>query len=104
MTGESWKGRAAQRRDARATKAPDASAPHRSSKNTKKWCRGKVGVAHKLKCADYDTLKQSVYRVTSSMSSKWKVLYCTECGKELDHWYPFGNRTDNPPPDWVTKG
>jgi hypothetical protein len=102
----SWWGRAISRRDARQSK-PDIRPPGRSSKNTKKWCRGVVGRAHKPLCVDFATLKNET-RVFGPLGNTklydgWKTLVCTECGKHLDHWWPSPFKWDKnkPKPDWV---
>jgi hypothetical protein len=103
MTAESWKARANKRRDARATKTPDTAAPHRSSKNTKKWCKGKVGVEHKPKCVDYADAKIAAKDINGrpiGFYKGWKLLICTTCGKELEHYYPF-RQSEKKPPEWV---
>lgn len=62
------------RLDARATKSEDTPAKAKSKKDTKKWCKGKEGVEHKLVCEQSKTY------------AKLKELICTTCGKKLD-WY-----------------
>lgn len=41
-----WKAGAAQRRDERATKTDLPTRRSRGKKDTRRWCRGKVGVEH----------------------------------------------------------
>lgn len=91
-----WRESANRRRDQRQTKLPIIRAPSCSKKNTKRWCRGKVGVEHKPICVVYDDLKnRKVY-------APWRVLICSACKKELDHYYPSPFRTlPAPPPAWV---
>lgn len=96
MSDSSWKKSAADRRDARNTKSPEASKPVPSKKDTKRWCKGKVGVEHKLECRDYVATKNA-----PEYLNRWKLLICTACGKELERWAPFGRRANNPPPEWV---
>jgi hypothetical protein len=84
----------------------DKPTPHRSHKDTKKWCRGKVGVEHKPECFKFD----AGWVNAGSMAVAWRELVCTECGKKLASWMPMrllctdgsisthgGER-----PDWVT--
>lgn len=102
-----WKKGAAARRDARNIKDPnDTPKPGASKKDTKKWCRGKVGVEHKPECRDYQDVKNSFrgHALGDKMFQGWKLLICTTCGKELDHYYPmtFAGREPKPPPPWVT--
>ena len=96
---------AAKRRDIRNEKAPDAAPKTRSrGKNTKKWCRGKVGVEHKPKCVDYIDTKQLQARgarLMLGLRNGWKLLICTECGKELAYYMPWNPDVPNPPPPWV---
>lgn len=89
-----WKQDAAKRRDARNSK--DTVRPKGGSKrDTKRWCKGKVGVEHTPKCFDYAEVKRGPWL------KGWKLLACTECGKELDTWWPSARNKRNKP-DWVT--
>lgn len=88
------------RRDARQAKVPDVRAPSVTRRDTKKWCRGKIGVEHKPVCVAYNDLKNS-----SVHAPDWKILICTACGKQLAHWWPSPFRpTTEQAPDWVKKG
>ncbi len=97
----SWRGRAVHRRNERQTAVPEIRPPSGSKKDTKKWCRGKVGVAHKPVCVAYDEHKRTNLRVP-----EWKILLCSECKKELDYYWPspfrWHDREPEPPPAWVT--
>jgi hypothetical protein len=67
-----------------------------TGKNTKRWCRGKVGVEHKTECRDYyDTKRWGI----GTTVRNWKLLVCTVCGKELDTW--LGGRKNKPA--WATQ-
>jgi len=94
----SWRGRAIARRDQRQTKVPDIRPPSGSKKNTKKWCRGKPGVEHKPVCVDYATHKNANWP-----RDGWKLLICSECKKELDHYWPpiFSWEKPRDPPEWA---
>jgi hypothetical protein len=95
-----WKESATRRRDARQTKAPDIRAPSASKKNTKKWCRGKVGAEHKPVCVSYNEWENR--RTWAKWSKDWKVLICSECGKQLDYWWPNTIISEKKPcPDWA---
>ena len=68
--------------------APEA-APHRSRKNTRRWCRGKPGIEHHPEL----TIRQWGY-LRGDPCHYWAVLgewicyhvqRCTECGKILCH-------------------
>jgi hypothetical protein len=100
---DDWKARARKRHDERHTKILDApTEPNTSKKKDKKrWCRGKEGVEHKLQCMKYNEVKHTKY----SFGETWRLLVCTECGKELDYHYPhnFTNKDPIPVPDWVDK-
>lgn len=94
-----WRERANKRRDERQTKVPVVRPPSASKRDTKKWCRGKVGIAHKPVCVDYNDLKRSNYY------TGWKVLVCEACQKQLDHYWPspFCPPAERPaPPAWAT--
>jgi hypothetical protein len=82
-----WKAGAVKYRDARHTKGPDGHRPVAGKKDTKKWCRGKVGVKHELKCMPWSTLTTG------------RVLACVNCGKHLDYYLPWPTQT--PKPAWV---
>lgn len=71
---------------------------HRSSKNRKRWCRGKVGVEHTPECRDYQDVKN--WRA-GTMLNGWKLLVCTACGKELDTYMPPMFGVGRPIPDWA---
>jgi hypothetical protein len=90
-----WKEGSVKRRDARHTKSSDE---HRTTvpnkRNTKKWCKGKVGVEHKPKCMKYSEVKRS-----GKLFDTWRILVCTVCGKELGTYY----NTKKNKPDWVDK-
>lgn len=95
-----WWGEPIYRRDQRQTKVPDIRPPSGSRKNTKKWCRGKVGRAHKPACKPYNEVKNQ----RPCHSDSWKVLECSECGKILDHWHPSPfRRVKQDPPAWVSQ-
>lgn len=92
-----WRERANKRRDARRTALPVIRPPSGSQKDTKKWCRGKVGRTHTPKCVSFSELKGSpgIYR-------GWKVLVCAVCGRHLDYFWPSPWRTQpQQPPSWA---
>lgn len=93
-----WRERANKRRDERQVLVPCIRPPSSSNKDTKKWCRGKVGRAHKPVCVSYNELKRVSY------FGQWKVLMCETCGKQLDHYWPSPFREGRviPIPEWVT--
>lgn len=85
-----WKKSGVKRRDTRNTKIPEEILKYKPRKKTRKWCRGKTGVAHKPKCTD-DRIG--------------KLLICERCGKHLERWLgssswlSFGITSKQP--DWV---
>ena len=90
---------AAKRRDIKNTRVPDEVGKRPAGKkNTNKWCRGKVGVEHKTKCVNYRDTKNTHVGSSFEFSKGWKLLICTECGKELKRYYPF---IKGRPPEWV---
>lgn len=96
MTCKSWKKSAADRRDARNIKEDIASKPPSAKKDTKKWCKGKVGVEHEKKISPMFDLGKQNYEP----SKKRLVMYCSKCGKELEVFYNIGSAAKNPP-EWV---
>lgn len=91
-------------RDARHVhNGPEAPRAVRGKKDRKRWCGGHIGREHKPVCMDYVAAKHATARwfVGSTLYQGWKILACTECGKELDHYYPW-RFSKNPPPAWVT--
>ena len=70
-----WQENALERRDFRATKNGPEVAPHRSKKDTRRWCRGKVGREHV-----WET------RHDHSMWLAFCIDRCAVCGKEV--WQP----------------
>lgn len=79
----SWHGSGVYARDMRATKDPEPQVgKHRSSKNTRKWCKGKVGKEHK-----------GIWVVESNRTTpRWFTLVCENCNKHLDYCWPFSHR------------
>lgn len=95
-----WKERAIARRDERQTKVQSVRPPAPSKKNTKKWCRGKVGREHKPVCVPYDEWENRPEG--SEFAKDWKLLVCSECEKQLDYWWPTRLFKDSrPQPDWT---
>lgn len=87
-----WRERANRRRDERQTIVPLIRAPSRPRKNTKRWCKGKVGVDHKPLCIDYPRIPVGGA----------KVLICEICHKHIEFYWPSPFRKiKTPPPSWV---
>lgn len=75
------------------------------SKNTRRWCRGKIGRDHQTKCVKYNDVKRTnLATLENSTSRYWRILICTVCGKELENYWPWKARgfKDKPAPAWVT--
>lgn len=92
------------RKDNRRTSLPEEdispTKPLGGKKDTRRWCKGKRGREHVLKCVSYNEVKHNNPSPASwtKFTMFWKILICTVCGKELDHYYPFSKKN---PPDWV---
>lgn len=86
-----WNADVIKRRAFRHTmNGPEVPKGSRSKKNTKKWCKGKVGVEH-----------TPVGKWGAGWHNYMCILACTRCGKHLDYWYSrsfFGVKVR---PDWV---
>lgn len=72
----SWRAGGIIRRDARNAKDMVEVAKTRNSKDTKRWCRGKKGVNHKLAWA-----RGRLYG-----STQWWDQRCELCHKKFDYW------------------
>lgn len=97
MSAKTWKQGAAERRDERHTKAPEvadgASLRGGRKKDTKRWCKGKVGREHQPKCTPH--------LPGLGIFDGWFDLACSVCGKVLDRHWPLGRRERADRPDWV---
>lgn len=71
----SGRARGADVRDAKNTRAEPEVAKHRSRKDTRKWCRGRVGVEHQPRW---------IFDERRHLHSKTAVLECGKCRKQLD--------------------
>lgn len=89
--------------DARTVVAPPPDQPkHASKKNTKRWCRGKVGQEHDVEVKAFDELNcppntpQNIQRLaeirehrqtSEAAGNRWipryDVLVCRACGRHL---------------------
>lgn len=95
-----WNERALARRNARQAPAVSEVPPVRSTKNTRKFCRGKPGVEHKLVVRNRGSIGKGIG--VESYDKRWLVRHCSACGKEVDHWFPMGILRREPPA-WVTE-
>lgn len=73
-------------------------------KDTKRWCKGKVGKEHTHKIMPYDDAKRrgTSLGFNKSITRNWFILCCSECGKELDIYMPFG-KLKHKKPEWLKK-
>lgn len=72
MTLRGWSG------DRTTVDAPPAIPKHQAKKNTKRWCRGKVGVEHRFEWI-HDTRYD--YQLKSDPRTWWWTEKCIACGK-----------------------
>lgn len=81
----SWKASGVIRRDARhtATATDDSSKKRSSSKDTHRWCKGKVGRSHILATRPWHHLTQNSYNRVHHWDAGYMETYCTVCGKVL---------------------
>ena len=77
---DSWKARSVKRKDFRHTHGdPEVASKGKSKKkDTKKWCRGKIGVDH-----TYEWIDRGNYRFG------YKIEICSNCGRHGR--YDFGS-------------
>lgn len=77
----SWKVGSAIARDTRATKDPGTQvAKHSSKKDTRKWCRGKIGREHKPRwVSDHNKHYSSA-----------SIYECSVCKKHIEYCWPWG--------------
>ena len=72
----------------------DETPKHRSSKNTRRWCKGKKGLVHVT-----DVFEKTM-ELGPNYKFRWQVLYCKACGKELET-FAFGGGANRKVPGWV---
>jgi hypothetical protein len=98
---ESWREGATVRRDARRTAVDDTPKTRGlSSRDTRRWCKGKIGVEHKHEVKPWSDLKKHGFVLD------WLVLFCSTCGKDLDRYippHPNWTRKPKPTPEWAAK-
>ncbi len=93
-----WKAGGLKKRDAQHTKTEETSPGRGKKKDTKRWCKGKVGRVHIPGCRkEYMTLSHDKQLFLGYQK------FCITCGKELDFWR--GGKswlgTKKPRPDWA---
>lgn len=97
---DSWKEGSVARRNERQAKPQVRARPQRAKKDTRRWCRGKEGVEHKLVTMKFDLVAK--FGVKGGIFKDWLLRFCTVCGKEVAHYYHFGKQKKDPP-EWVKK-
>lgn len=86
----SWRSKGILRRDARHVKdGPEIEKPKSKVKDTKRWCAGKVGKAHKLKWVETSFMAS---RVPTNPSYFSYEKCCELCGKKFDYWSVYSRR------------
>lgn len=93
MPAKSYKEQNAERRDNKHIRSEDLDEDDihvPSKKDTKTWCKGKIGKNHKEKV--FSEMKPDG-------SLKKKELRCESCGKILETYYPFLIEK----PEWASK-
>lgn len=89
---DNWRASNVVRKQAEAPQQPH----YKSKKDTKRWCKGKVGVKHEYDLVKAERHEGFVYTVVGrndvgerrSPDSLWIEFRCVHCRKELvDHWY-----------------
>ena len=50
-----------------------------NSKDTRKWCKGRVGIEHDPRWVDFHEAKTG----RTDFRSKWELQICANCGKHL---------------------
>jgi len=85
-------------KEARQAPAENEEPKRLGKKDTKRWCKGKVGREHETVCMTYGEMKgESNY---FGFFSNWYYLVCKKCGKELESWSPRSKKR-KAKPDWV---
>lgn len=85
FNSDSWKKSASDLRDQRSIKISDEAKKLPAKKDTKLWCKGKVGTEHQLKIF----VKNDVI--------KTQQLACSACGKCIAFCWENGYFKQNPP-------
>ena len=94
---DSWKASGIRRRDFRSSKEEPETNRHMGDqkKNTKKWCKGKVGrehdIVHQVRQRSYGTLHVDVcQRCQKEFKTYWpgwrrNSTNCAKCGKQIGY-------------------
>jgi len=90
----SWHASGLIARDERHTKTEQQVARHGAKKNTKRWCRGRVGKEHKTEWRNWQALRE--HREDRPQDGHFFVLICTTCKREVDTCFAWvGGRCKN---------
>ena len=87
---------AAVRRDKRRIKEDPPRVPSKVRGGRKQWCRGKVGVEHKLVTEEAPSFLRLQPNQRRDLERR-----CSVCGRKLDWWFWWGKL--NQKPDWVVE-
>jgi len=93
-----WNERARIRRNVRQAPAESDVPKAHGNRDTRRWCRGKVGVEHKLVVASRDQLGKGY---GAPVFEPWLVRYCATCGKEFDSYSSMSFAGKREPPEWA---
>lgn len=80
-----WKQGAVERRDARHVHDEPGRTPPSRRKNTRRWCKGKVGRAHTPAWGRATPFVMPSTGVNTRHNDR--VFRCTRCGKEMGQWF-----------------
>jgi len=91
----SWHASGVLVRDARHTKTEQQVGGHRAKKDTKRWCRGKVGREHEGEWKHHDEVTHR--RPGSRFTANCWICVCKRCQRHVDECFSWmGNRCKNP--------
>lgn len=66
---------------------------HKSKKDKRRWCGGKVGREH-------DPMWEHSRKHLRSENVEWYEFYCQRCNKSLDCWWRFNGSSDGDRSVW----
>ena len=91
----SWHASGVLARDARHVKTEQQVAGHRAKKDTKRWCRGRVGKEHDLEWVNFWAHRQN--REYQPGDGNWWMSICKRCEKHIESCRSWmGGRCNNP--------
>ena len=99
----SWREQSADRQAVRNEKSDDTPKTRgvANKRDTKRWCRGKSGVEHKLVVSSLTDAHKD-YGMSTTFAG-WYIRYCSKCGKEFAMYSPplRGYPERKPKPAWL---